>query len=70
MGRSPLLTLGPSWPFTIFLVLIGMAIFLYFMLMIHAAGIENNVFGLMVYLGLAVNFAMLFGGILKNPGMP
>ena len=70
MGRSPLLTLGPSWPFTIFLVLIGVMIFFYFMILIHACGIENNVFYYVMYIGLAINVAMLFGGVLKNPGMP
>ena len=45
-------------------------IFFYFMILIHMCGIENAAFFMIMYTGLAINVAMLFGGILKNPGMP
>ena len=34
-GRSPVLTLGPSWPFTLFLLLLGTLIAGYFTMMIE-----------------------------------
>ena len=36
-GRSPFLSLGPSWPFTLFLLVLGGLIFGYFVMMISLA---------------------------------
>lgn len=36
-GRSPLLSLGPSWPFTFFLLFFGGIIFIYFCFMLSMA---------------------------------
>ena len=70
MGRSPLLTLGPSWPFTICLLFFAFMILTYFLLMLSMAkdaeGWQMNV----SYVGLTLNLLVLFGGILKNPGIP
>lgn len=68
-GRSPLLTLGPSWSYTLFLLMIGTMIFVYFIIMLKMAAIENIAYLIVAYTGIAINVVMLFGGILKNPGM-
>ena len=69
-GRSPLLTLGPSWPFTCFIVFFAAMIFVYFMVMLSMAGEQagNKVY--ISYAGLLMNVLVLFAGILKNPGIP
>lgn len=69
-GRSPLLTLGPSWPFTCFILLFAGMIMCYFLLMLSMCGpaAGNNVY--YSYAGLTINMLTLFAGILKNPGIP
>lgn len=69
MGRSPLLTLGPSWPFTFVLLMIGGMIFTYFMLMLNMGDVQNGPMLWLSYTTIAINVYMLFGGILKNPGI-
>ena len=69
-GRSPVLSLGPSWPFTIFLLFFAAMIMVYFCVMVSMAK-NANFFHLMFVYGLIVfNVLILFGGILKNPGVP
>jgi len=68
-GRSPFITLGPSWPYTIFLLVLGIMIFIYFIIMLKMAAIENTMYRIVTYTGITINIIMLFGGILKNPGM-
>ena len=70
MGRSPLLTLGPSWPFTICLLFFAFMILTYFLLMLSMAKDGDGWFMYVSYAGLALNLLVLFGGILKNPGIP
>lgn len=70
MGRSPLLTLGPSWPFTICLLFFACMILTYFLLMLSMANNKNGWHIYISYTGLAINFLVLIGGILKNPGIP
>jgi len=44
-------------------------IFVYFIIMLKMAAIENMTYIIVTYTGIAINVIMLFGGILKNPGM-
>jgi hypothetical protein len=69
-GRSPLLTLGPSWPFTCFIVFFAGMIFAYFMLMLSMCGPGAGSKVYFSYGGLIANIMVLFAGILKNPGIP
>ena len=69
-GRSPFLTLGPSWPFTIFLVFFGCLILGYFLLMMSMAEGGNVYHIAFCYFTIGLNLFLLFGGILKNPGIP
>ena len=41
-GRSPLITLGPSWPFTSVLILLACLITGYFYMMIHISGAKAD----------------------------
>ena len=69
-GRSPLLSLGPSWPFTIFLLFFAAMIVVYFLIMVSMAK-NANIYHLgFVYSLIVCNILVLFGGILKNPGVP
>ena len=69
-GQSPFLSLGPSWPFTCFLLGFALMILVYFVVMIKMASNPNTVHLYACYLGLATNLFVLFAGILKNPGIP
>ncbi len=69
-GRSPLLTLGPSWPFTLFIVGFAGMIVGYFMLMLSMAGPDAGKTLYFSYGGIAINLLTLLAGILKNPGIP
>ena len=69
-GQSPILTLGPSWPFTCFLLGFAGMIFAYFSIIINYASNPNVIHLYIVYAGLALNLLLLFTGILKNPGIP
>ena len=69
-GRSPLLSLGPSWPFTLFLLFFGAMICFYFLMMMSMATGGNPYHVIFCYSGIALNLLLLFGGILKNPGIP
>lgn len=70
MGRSPLLTLGPSWPFTGCLLFFAGMILTYFLLMLSMANNAASWHLYISYTGLGINLLALFGGILKNPGIP
>lgn len=69
-GRSPVLTLGPSWPFTIFLLFFGSMILVYFIVMLSLAKNPNPLMLALAWAMLGTNFGCLLAGILKNPGMP
>jgi hypothetical protein len=69
-GQSPLLTLGPSWPFTLFLLGFAAMILAYFIIMINMASNPNIIHLYICYGGIGLNLLVLFGGILKNPGIP
>ena len=69
MGKSPFLTLGPSWPFTIFLLCLSAFILVYFLVMIKMANIEGICL-ILSYTSISINLALLFGGNLVNPGIP
>ena len=69
-GRSPFLSLGPSWPFTIFLLFFAGMILVYFLIMVSMAKNANIYHLAFVYSIIALNLLILFGGILKNPGVP
>ena len=65
-----MLTLGPSWPFSLFLIFFAGMILAYFMLMLSMCGeaAGNKVY--FSYAGIAANLLVLVAGILKNPGIP
>jgi len=69
-GQSPVLTLGPSWPFTIFLLFFAGMILVYFAIMISMAKNANPIHLNACYGALGLNLLILFTGILKNPGIP
>lgn len=69
-GQSPLLTLGPSWPFTLFLLGFAAMILAYFIIMIKMASNPSTVHLYICYGGIGLNLLFLFAGILKNPGIP
>ena len=68
-GRTPLLSLGPSWPFSIFLLFFGGFITGFFAFMIS---LLNNPESWKIYIMaimLSINWLLLFSGILGNPGI-
>ena len=70
-GRSPLITLGPSWPFTSVLILLACLITGYFYMMIHISGAKADPWHMLWCKSCIVaNIALLVGGIFKNPGIP
>ena len=69
-GQSPLLTIGPSWPFTLFLLGLAAIILGYFYMMILLGSRANPYYRLWCQFCVVLNFAVLWGGILKNPGIP
>ncbi len=70
LGRSPILTLGPSWPFS--LILLGLAAFIlvFFLILLSIAQTNDTSLRFITYTGIFLNLLSLFGGILWNPGMP
>ena len=69
-GRSPLLSIGPSWPFTIGLLMFALFALIYFLWLLTLLKIVDH---RIKYIGLAIifiNLTALFMGILKNPGIP
>jgi len=70
MGRSPILTLGPHWAFTICLLFFAFMILFYFLLMLSMANDKEGWHMYISYTGIFINLCILFGGILKNPGVP
>ena len=69
-GRSPFLSLGPSWPFTLFLLLLACLILGYFCMMLKLAKDGNYWHMLWCEICIFANLLTLLGGILKNPGIP
>ena len=70
-GRSPLIALGPSWPFTFVLLLLAGLISCYFYMMLSVGGDRANPWHkLWCHFCIATNLFALFAGILKNPGIP
>ena len=70
-GKSPLLSIGPSWPFTpIILIFAGMITTYFLCLIIYMGQNGNEVHLVICYIGVAINMLCLFVGILKNPGIP
>ena len=69
-GRSPLLTLGPSWPFTFILLLLALIILGYFYMMLRLGSNAHPLHMLWCQGCVAGNLFFLFAGILKNPGIP
>jgi hypothetical protein len=69
-GRSPFISLGPSWPFTLFLLGFAALILVYFCFMLSMAKNKDTWMFALAEFGLAVNLSTLLTGILKNPGIP
>ena len=66
-GRFPVLSLGPSWPFTIGLIAVaaiwgGFLGLMMFML-------KNPVLFYAALTSILINLSLLFGGILGDPGV-
>ena len=70
-GRSPFITLGPSWPFTSVLILLACLISGYFYMMIQISGQKADPWHMLwCQTCIGANIGLLIGGILKNPGIP
>ena len=69
-GRAPILSIGPSWPFTFVIIGFAFLVLFYFLFMINMIGEQLGPKIYILYSGLAVNLLVLFTGILKNPGIP
>ena len=71
MGQSPILTLGPSWPFTFILLGLAAVILVLFAVLLTIAQTNDTSYLRPIsYVGIFLNLIALFGGILWNPGMP
>ncbi|CDW77513.1 dhhc zinc finger domain containing protein [Stylonychia lemnae] len=68
-GRTPLLTLGPSWPFTIVLILFGVFLAVFFIFMSKMIKHKSVYTELILYSLIIINITALFMGILQNPGI-
>ena len=69
-GRSPILTLGPSWPFTFILLLLSLLILGYFYMMLKLGENGHPLHLFWCRLCVVGNLLCLLAGILKNPGIP
>ena len=69
-GRKPLLSIGPSWPFTIGLLTFAFLALFYFLWMLSLLQIVNIKIRLVAISLMFVNIGFLFRGILQNPGIP
>ena len=69
-GRAPLLTLGPDWPYSTFILLFAAMILAYFCVILHIVTESVGRLAWIQYCGIALNLGLLFAGILKNPGIP
>jgi len=70
-GRSPLLTLGPSWPFTFVLLMLAIMIGGFFELLLWESGDKPHFLHKLWCQGCVIlNLTLLLTGILKNPGIP
>ena len=69
-GRTPLLSIGPSWPFTIGLIAFAIGATTYFLVLLSIYNTINAYLKLIFYFEIVLNLGMLFAGILKNPGIP
>lgn len=69
-GRSPLLSIGPSWPFTIGLVTFAIVALVYFIWILSLLKNTSYYIKEIAYVLMLSNIVFLFTGILKNPGIP
>jgi hypothetical protein len=69
-GRRPFLSIGPSWPFTIGLLVFAFGAFFYFLWMLTLLRVLDYRVKAMILALMAMNICMLLAGILKNPGIP
>lgn len=63
-GRTPILSLGPSWPFTLFLIFFGLFITGFFVFMISLMQSQYSWKVYMMASMLVINWLFLFAGIL------
>ena len=68
-GRTPFLSIGPSWPFTIFLIFFGFFITGFFTFMISLLNRPDSWKISTMVVMLSINWLLLFSGILGNPGI-
>ena len=68
-GRTPLLTLGPSWPFSSILMIFGAFLACFFIFMIKLIKNRSIYTEFILYSILIINVISLFMGILQNPGI-
>ena len=70
-GRSPMISIGPSWPFTFILFFLTGVICVYFYLMLLINGDKAHpTHRMWCYSTIVANMLCLILGILKNPGIP
>ena len=69
-GRTPFISLGPSWPFTSVLLLLACLILGYFYMMLRLGDEAHWLHMLWCKLCVGANLFCLFAGILGNPGIP
>eukprot|EP00347_Sterkiella_histriomuscorum_P020263 403338472 len=69
-GRSPLFSIGPSWPFTIGLLVFAIGAAIYFTFMLNVLKKIDQRAKTVQSVLIALNFLALIIGILQNPGVP
>jgi hypothetical protein len=69
-GRSPLLTIGPSWPFMLGLLTFAFLASGYFLFMLSMLTKTSGFIKSIAYGLIVLNNLLLFTGMLKNPGIP
>lgn len=69
-GKAPLLSIGPSWPFTIGLLAFAFMAYFYFLWMLTLLKIVNMKYKLAAVAVMSTNVLALMTGILQNPGIP
>ena len=68
-GRTPFLSIGPSWPFTLFLFVFALFIVGFFSFMLHMMKTKTWWTLAIMITSMTINFGALLMGIFMNPGI-
>ena len=68
-GRFPICSIGPSWPFTMGLLMFALFCLGYLLFMVSLIYETNFNLAVISVILIIVNLAFLFGGILADPGV-